>query len=87
MSATPSGFDDVPAALEAEHLLAAFSNNDTAVLSEALEPEPEVIAALLIYTTLAIKMLAEVHPTLTEQSVRSKLRRQVAELLASNEEI
>lgn len=73
-------------ALEAEHLLAAFSNNDTTVLSEALEPEPEVIAALLIYTTLAIKMLAEVHPVLTEQSIRSKLRRQVSELLATNEE-
>lgn len=73
-------------ALEAEHLLAAFSSNDSTVLSEALEPEPEVIAALLIYTTLAIKMLAEVHPNLTEQSVRSKLRRQVSELLAANKE-
>lgn len=81
---TPDKYSSVPAALEAELLLAAFEAGDEETLNAHLNPPEEVVTALIVYTALAIRGLAEAHPLEDVYSIRQKLRRTVVELLEAS---
>lgn len=83
MSADDPMFN-VEAALRAELLLAAFAAADESALTLVQEPlDPEVILALLTYTTVAIKYLSDATPGSDYRATRTRLRRVVVEVLTT----